>query len=55
MKKVITTINAIDKKQGMSPKEIADAVKGAKFGMSATAVVSVGGKIKSITLTEEKV
>ena len=55
MKKVVTTIKAINKKQGMSPKEIADAVKGAKYGMSATAVISITGKIKSITLIEEKV
>jgi hypothetical protein len=55
VKKVTTTINAIDKKQGMSPQEIAAAMRGVKYGVSATAVISVTGRIKSITLTEEKV
>jgi hypothetical protein len=53
MKKT-TTVHAADKKLGMSVPELVKALRGAKPGVAATAVVSITGRIKSITLTEMK-
>ena len=51
MKKT-TTVHADDKKAGMTIPEIIKALRGTKEGVTATAVVNVRGRIKSITLTE---